>query len=82
MRTLHATSDETAKTTLKPEVYLNGFVSLLQLELPFPDKKTDIEGRPFNPHLGDIKTRVPVKPVSTRGTLCRPSVRSYSLHES
>jgi hypothetical protein len=56
------TAEETTKTQLKIDAYLDGFISLLRLEVPFPDEKTDFEGDPFNPHLGDIKVRVGFHP--------------------
>lgn len=60
--TNRGTVEETTKTQLKIDAYLDGFVSLLRLEAPFPDEKTDFEGNPFNPHLGDIKVRVGFHP--------------------
>jgi hypothetical protein len=60
--TERGTVEETTKTQLKIDAYLDGFVSLLRLEAPFPDEKTDFEGNPFNPHLGDIKVRVGFHP--------------------
>jgi hypothetical protein len=50
--------DESTRTTLKIDSFLAGPVSLLRLELPFPDEETDFSGSPFNPKLGDIKTRI------------------------
>jgi hypothetical protein len=60
--TNRGTAEETTKTQLKIDACLDGFVSLLRLEAPFPDEKTDFEGNPFNPHLGDIKARVGFHP--------------------
>jgi hypothetical protein len=60
--TNRGTAEETTKTQLKIDAYLDGFVWLLRLEAPFPDEKTDFEGNPFNPHLGDIKVRVGFHP--------------------
>lgn len=60
--TNRGTPEETTKTQLKIDAYLEGFVSLLRLEAPFPDEKTDFEGDPFNPRLGDIKVRVGFHP--------------------
>jgi hypothetical protein len=62
--TNHGTTEETTKTILKMSAYLEGVVSLLRLEVPFPDENTDFGGTPFNPHLGDIKARVGFRPVS------------------
>jgi len=52
--TNRGTPDETSRTQIKIEGYLDGIVSLLRLEVPFPDDKTTFEGDPFNPRLGDI----------------------------
>jgi len=60
--TNRGTPDETTKTQLKIDAYLDGFVTLLRLEVPFPDEKTDFEGDPFNPRLGDIKVRTGFRP--------------------
>ncbi|HUH94914.1 MAG TPA: hypothetical protein VL742_17435 [Casimicrobiaceae bacterium] len=56
--TARGTPSESTKTNVKIERLLEGPVSLLRLELPFPDDKTSFAGSPFNPRLGDIKTRV------------------------
>jgi len=62
------TSDETTKTNLKFDYLLTGgAVAFLRLELPFPDKKTSFEGSPFNPALGDIKTRIGWRAVEVVG---------------
>ena len=61
--TNRGTVDETTRTTLKIDSYLQGAIWLLRLEIPFPDEKTDFEGSPFDPHLGDIKIRVGFRPV-------------------
>ena len=60
--TNRGTPEETTKTQLKIDTYLNGFVSLLRLEVPFPDEETTFEGDPFNPRLGDIKVRTGFRP--------------------
>jgi hypothetical protein len=62
--TNRGTPEETTKTILKISSYLEGVVSLLRLEVPFPDENTDFGGSPFNPHLGDIKARVGFRPIS------------------
>jgi len=59
--TSRGTPEETTKTLLKISAFLDGPISMLRLELPFPDEKTDFWGDPFNPRLGDIKTRVGFK---------------------
>jgi hypothetical protein len=50
--------EESTKTTLKIDTFLTGPVSLFRVEIPFPDEDTDFSGSPFQPHLGDIKTRI------------------------
>jgi hypothetical protein len=60
------TPDETTKTIFKVEMYPPGVLSLVRLEVPFPDEKTDLEGRPFHPRLGDIKFRVGLGPFPWR----------------
>lgn len=50
--------DESTKTTLKIDTFLDGPVSLFRVEIPFPDEDTDFSGSPFDPKLGDIKTRI------------------------
>jgi hypothetical protein len=56
--TERGTPEETTKTTVKIEMYPPGVLSLVRLEVPFPDEQTDLEGSPFDPRLGDIKLRV------------------------
>jgi hypothetical protein len=62
--TNRGTPDETTKTITKVELYPPGVVSLVRLEVPFPDEMTDLEGSPFDPHLGDIKFRVGIGPIA------------------
>jgi hypothetical protein len=66
--TARGTPSESTKTNLKIEMLSDGPVRLLRLELPFPDDKTSFEGSPFNPRLGDIKTRLGFKAVRLLGT--------------
>jgi hypothetical protein len=61
--TNRGTPEETTKTQVKIDAFFNGIISLLRLEIPFPDDKTSFEGDPFNPRLGDIKARVGFRPV-------------------
>jgi hypothetical protein len=61
--TNRGTPEETSKTQIKIISYLDGIVSFLRLEVPFPDEPTSFEGNPFNPHLGDIKVRLGFRPV-------------------
>lgn len=56
--TSRGTPEESTKTTFRLEGYFKGTVSLLRLDIPFPDEETDFNGSPFDPHLGDIKLRV------------------------
>lgn len=57
--TARGTVDETTKTNLKFDYFpQEGAVSLLRLELPFPDDKTTFAGSPFDPDFGDAKVRV------------------------
>ena len=57
--TARGTPQETTKTNLKFDYFpIDGTVSLLRLELPFPDQKTTFVGSPFNPDFGDAKIRV------------------------
>lgn len=60
--TNRGTPEETTKMQLKTDAYIDGFVSLLRLEIPFPDEKTSFEGDPFNPRLGDVKVRSGFRP--------------------
>ena len=57
--TSRGTPEETTKTNLKFDYFPpEGVVSLLRLELPFPDKTTTFAGNAFDPAFGDAKTRV------------------------
>jgi hypothetical protein len=56
--TSRGTPEETTKSQIKIDALLDGIVSLMRVELPFPDEKTSFEGDPFNLRLGDIKFRV------------------------
>jgi len=57
--TARGTPEETTKTNLKFDWFpQDGAVSLLRLELPFPDDKTTFAGSPFDPDFGDAKIRV------------------------
>lgn len=63
----HGAPDETTKSSVKIDWFLHGVVSLLRLEIPFPDEKTDFQGDIFNPRLGDIKTRVGFRAIQLVG---------------
>ena len=57
--TARGTPEETTKTNLKFDYFpQDGGVSLLRLELPFPDDKTTFAGSAFDPDFGDAKIRV------------------------
>ena len=57
--TARGTPEETTRTNLKFDYFpADGTVSLLRLELPFPDEKTTFAGSPFDPDFGDAKFRV------------------------
>lgn len=60
--TNRGTPEETTKSQIKIDAILDGIVSLLRLQVPFPDDKTSFEGDPFSPRLGDIKVRVGFRP--------------------
>lgn len=55
--TSRGTAEEATKTNLKFDWFPEGPVSLLRLELPFPDHKSDFVGSPFDPEFGDAKVR-------------------------
>jgi hypothetical protein len=58
------TEAESTKTTLRAEwMPREGALSQLRLDLPLPDAKTDFEGDPLEPRLGDIKIRLSARPV-------------------
>ena len=51
----HGTSDETTRTYVRGDTFVSG--GMLSFQAAFPDSKTDFEGRPFDPRLGDSKVR-------------------------
>jgi hypothetical protein len=55
--TSRGTPEESTRTTLRAEKFYEGALALLRLDVPFPDEKTDFQGSPFNPQLGDLKLR-------------------------
>ena len=65
--TSRGTPEETTKTNLKFDWFAEGPVSLLRLELPFPDAKTDFAGSPFDPDEGDAKVRAGFRAVDVAG---------------
>jgi hypothetical protein len=61
--TSRGTPEESTKTTLRVETFFTGPVEVLRFDFPFPDEKTDFGGSPFDPRLGDIKTRLRFRPL-------------------
>jgi hypothetical protein len=72
------TPGETTKTTLRVERFLTGTVTLLRLDLLFPDEETDFNGSPFDPHLGDTKVRVGFKALRS-GRYSYPSFVEFTF---
>lgn len=68
--------DESTKTTLRIDTFFDAPVSLFRLEIPFPDEETDFSGSPFNPRLGDIKTRIGFRALKADRYSFRRSSRS------
>jgi hypothetical protein len=65
--TSHGTAEEATKTNLKFDFFPEGSVSLLRLELPFPDAKSDFAGSPLDPEFGDAKIRAGFRAVDAAG---------------
>jgi hypothetical protein len=65
--TARGTPEETTKTNLKFDWFPEGPVSLLRLELPFPDESTDFAGSPLDPDFGDAKIRAGFRAVDVGG---------------
>jgi hypothetical protein len=63
--TSRGTPDESTQTTLRVERFYDGAVAALRLDIPLPDEKTDFEGDPFNPRLGDVKLRAKFRPLQS-----------------
>lgn len=62
------TLEEATKTNLKLDYFPDGPISLVRLELPFPDSKnTSLEGRPLDPEFGDAKIRAGFRAVAFAG---------------
>ena len=76
--TSRGTPDESTQTTLRIETFFDGPVSVLRLDLVFPDEKTDFEGDLFNPRLGDIKIRARFRPLKA-GEITFPSFVEVTL---
>ena len=60
-----ATAEETTKTYVRSDSFVWG--GLLSFQVAFPDEKTDFAGSPFDPRLGDSKTRFRFAPVQVGG---------------
>jgi hypothetical protein len=61
--TSRGTPEETSKTTLRIEGYPDGLVSLLRLDVPFPDGgQGGLLSSPFSPEIGDLKIRTGFRP--------------------
>jgi hypothetical protein len=60
------------------ETFFDGPVSLLRVDVPFPDAQTDFEGSPFDPRLGDIKVRTGFRALKA-GALSFPSFIELTL---
>jgi hypothetical protein len=56
------TSEETTRTYLRSDNFVWG--GMLSFQVAFPDEKTDFSGSPFDPRLGDSKTRFRFAPFS------------------
>jgi len=72
LNTSRGTPEETTRTALRVETFFDGAVSLLRVDLPFPDADTDFGGSPFDPRLGDIKVRTGFRALES-GSLRFPS---------
>jgi len=55
--TSRGTPQESTKTQVEVNTFIDGPVSLIRVTVPFPDEDTDFGGSPFDPQLGDIKVR-------------------------
>jgi hypothetical protein len=76
--TSRGTEDESTKTTLRLETFFTGPVSLLRLDLQFPDEKTSFSGSPLDPRPGDTKLRVGFQPLRS-GPYSLPSFVELTL---
>jgi len=62
--TNRGSAEEKTQTQIKFSVLLDRSISLVRLQIPFPDDKSSFEGDPFSPRLGDIKLRFGFRQVS------------------
>jgi len=65
--TARGTPEETTKTSLRFERFWDGALRQLRLDVPLPDDRTDFEGSPFDPRLGDIAVRTGFRAVRAWG---------------
>ena len=73
--TARGTPSESTKTTLRLEVQPeDGLLSLVRLDVPFPDDKDSFEGNLLAPRLGDIKFRFARRAVRWGGVPVVPFV--------
>jgi len=70
--TSRGTPQESTKTQLEVNTFIDGPVSLIRITVPFPDEDTDFGGSPFDPQLGDIKLRAGFRALK-HGKLSFPS---------
>lgn len=61
------TADESTRSTLRLEYFPLSQLSLLRLDLPFPDADTGYSGKILDPRLGDIKLRADLEAVQALG---------------
>jgi hypothetical protein len=78
INTSRGTPEETTRTALRVETFLDGAVSLLRVDLPLPDADTDFEGSAFDPRLGDIKVRTGFRALKS-GSLSFPSFAELTV---
>lgn len=61
------TADESTRSTLRLEYFPAAHLSLLRLDVPFPDADTSYSGKLLDPRLGDIKLRADLEAVDVFG---------------
>jgi len=75
--TSRGTPEESTKTTLRVEKFIDGTVALVRVDIPFPDADTGFGGSPFDPQLGDIKLRTGFRALKS-GKLSFPSYVEFT----
>jgi len=63
----HGTPGESTKTMLRIDTVFAASVNLLRFDVPFPDDDTTFGGNPFDPRMGDLKTRIGFVPFTSGG---------------